>query len=123
MLGSLLPLVPIGALILLFRIFGPCPIEEALAKAAVVWAAVLVALIEGLSLFRVLTRTNLAIGWNIAFVVIAIYSFQRPVGWRLSWTGLPQPRWSYLAILLTITLPTLIISVMTLPNTWDALTY
>jgi hypothetical protein len=122
-LGHLLPVIPISAFGLLFKSLDPRPIADRLVRAAVVWALVLVGLIEGLSLFRGLTRTNLAVGWSVCLVGIAIYLFQRRTDWRATWPVLPHPRWPLLAIIVTIMIPTLIISLVTLPNTLDGLVY
>ena len=123
-LGYFAPLIPIATFGLLFKSFSPRPFWDQLVRAAVIWGFLLVVLIEGLSLFRGLTTLNLSIGWGIAFLVaIAVCFIRRPVDWRGSWLRLPRPRWSLWAIALTVALPTLLLSLIALPNTWDALTY
>ncbi len=122
-LGHLLPIIPIIAFGLLFLGLSSHPISARLIRAAVVWAFLLVGLIEGLSLFRALTRTYLAVGWFICLASIAIYVV-RHAKWRgMIWPTFHRPPWEVGAIVLTIAIPTLIICVVALPNTWDGLIY
>jgi hypothetical protein len=71
-LGHLLPVIPISAFGLLFESLHFQPVADRLVRAAVVWTLLFVGLTEGLSLFRGLTRANLALGWSICLVGIAI---------------------------------------------------
>ncbi len=125
MLTYLLPALPVLVFWLLLVGFESRPLGDRVVKTAVAWTCLLLTLIEGLSAFRVLTQANLALGWGIALVGLAAHQARRGYNWRgqrLSFR-LPQPSWALAAVLLAVVLPTGIIAVLTLPNTWDALTY
>jgi hypothetical protein len=122
-LGHLLPIIPIIAFGLLYLRLSSHPSPARLVRAAVVWAFLLVGLIECLSLFRALTRTYLAVGWFICLVGIAIYVVRYVKRKGMIWPTFHRPRWEVGAIVLTIAIPTFIISAVTLPNTWDGLIY
>jgi 4-amino-4-deoxy-L-arabinose transferase-like glycosyltransferase len=125
MLTYLLPALPVLVFWLLLVRFESRPLGDRVVKTAVVWTCLLLTLIEGLSAFRALTQANLALGWGIALVGLAAHQARTGYNWRRRTLSLhlPQPSWTLAAIFLMIALPTGIIAVLTLPNTWDALTY
>jgi len=131
MLTYLLPALPALVFWLLLVGLESRPLGDRVVKAAVAWTCLLLTLVEGLSTFRALTQANLALGWGIALVGITGHQLRRGYGWRgqtlssrLTRSLRPtRPSWALTAILLAVIFPTGIIAVLTLPNTWDALTY
>lgn len=93
-----------------------------LAKAACLWTLILVGIVGALSPFGSLDEGPLRLAWGVALIGSAAAAWARrgrfvldPIWWREA-----KP---FLAPLVIVILPTLLIALITLPNTWDALSY
>lgn len=122
-LNLVLPAIPVLTFWLLYKASRSAP-GDRVVTSVVIWTMILVALIEALSVFHALSQFGLALGWGLALFGIGIYALARrtrlsPEGWR----QLPKPSRLYWALLAIVLLPTLAISLLTLPNTWDGLSY
>ena len=122
-LNLLLPAIPILAFWLLYKA-SRSALGDRVVRSAVIWTFIAVALTEALSAFRALTQFRLALGWGLALLGVGLYALARRVRLRPEgWPRLPEPSPLCWALLVTVLLPTLAISILTLPNSWDGLTY
>lgn len=119
-------LLPVLCFVLLWAAFARLGggLRAAFLDAALTWGVLLAALTEGLSLFGLLTRSALAVGWGAA--VLAAASFARCRAAPEVRPARAWPGWlvvSFAAATSAVLGVTLLIAVAAPPNTYDSMTY
>jgi hypothetical protein len=118
-------LLPVLCFLLLWAAFArrDAGLRASFLAAALTWGVLVAALTEGLSLFGLLTRTALAVGWAAAALGAAVVALRARPAVRFAWSW---PGWlaalfaAGAAVSLAVTLA---VALAAPPNTHDSLTY
>ncbi|MBI4843166.1 MAG: hypothetical protein HY809_02425 [Nitrospirae bacterium] len=118
----LLPVIAFAFLFLLLR-RGDASLRESFLSASVIWALILTAITEGLSVFSLLTLGWVASAWAAAVILLAVFLFfTRGGAFGFSIPSVPKPAWifyytAFILILIGLT------ALMAPPNEWDSMAY